>query len=50
MEKEVKPFLKLKRLTIPARGKRREKRMMKICAYILSENINVSVVKNTTSS
>ena len=45
MEEEVKPFSVLKGITILAKGKRREKEMMKICAYFLSEkDINVSIV------
>lgn len=48
---EVRPFLKLTRITISEKRKRKRKRMTKVCAYILSEmNTHVPAVENTTAS
>ena len=48
MDGEVRPFLKLKRITISEKRKRGRK-YWQVCIY-LSENSNVSVIENATGS
>lgn len=45
MDGEVRPFLKLKRITISEKRKRGGKKLASLY-FLLSENSNVSVVEN----